>query len=327
MDKVTIFCGGSSDEHDVSLMSTKAILEVSKELNYNFSVLYISRERKATFVNKPSLPTQTEIKKYSKSLTAVLKFLSKNTDLAFLGGIHGDFAEDGELQQLLYNAKIRFSGSGISASRLCMNKYRSGKIVESKIPNIKIPKTFFLDELKDYNKLKFPLILKPNANGSSRGLKIVNSVDEIKEFKESKFFKEYLIQEYISNGLELTCGVFQKKDGEFLELPAVEIIPKKSNFFSYESKYEDEGATEICPPQTISRETSSQISKMATDIHITLGCNLYSRHDFIYKDNNLYYLETNTQPGLTRNSLIPKEADAVGLSYPKLIDFLIKNSI
>lgn len=327
MGKITIFCGGMSDEHEVSLMSTKAIIDVAPKLNYNFSVLFISKNGEATYIDKPSLPNSNEIKTHSKPLLDQLKFLNKKIDLAFLGGIHGDFAEDGELQKLLSDANIKFSGSDINASYLCMNKQKSGKIVSSKLSKIKIPKTIFLSELVNFNDLKFPLIFKPNANGSSRGLKIINSVDDIKKFKEDKLFKDYLVQEYISDGIEFTCGCLQRKNGEFIELPPVEIIPKKSRFFNYESKYDDEGAIEICPPKSISRETSSQISKIATDIHIALGCKLYSRSDFIYKDNNLYYLETNTQPGLTKNSLIPKEANAIGLGYSELIDFLISNSL
>lgn len=327
MGRVTIFCGGPSDEHEVSLMSTKALLSVVPDMSHTFSIFYIFKDKFATFIDRSELFDLETLYKKRRPLLESLTLLKSHTDLALLSCIHGDFAEDGQLQSMLKKVGIKFTGSGVMSSKICMNKLKSGKIVSSKIKEVTIPKTLHMKELKDLKKIVFPIVLKPNANGSSKGVYIVNSLDRLQEIINFTDTTNYLVQEYISGGIEVTCGCLENKKSEFVKLPPIEILPNNANFFDYESKYQDGGAREICPPVSISVSISSQISDLAIKIHQTLGCKLYSRSDFIYKNKILYYLETNTLPGMTKNSLLPKETDKIGIKYRSLVEFIIMNSI
>jgi D-alanine-D-alanine ligase len=137
---------------------------------------------------------------------------------------------------------------------------------------------------------------------------------------------EVLLQEYIK-GLEISVGCLEKTDGEFIKLPPIEIIPTHSEYFDYESKYIAGASLEITPPEHISKELAETISRFAMVVHKLLGCTVYSRTDIIVKDDEIYFLETNTLPGMTANSLLPKEAAAVNIEFRQLITFLIENSI
>jgi D-alanine-D-alanine ligase len=332
MKNIVIFCGGNSSEHEVSILSTKSILEVSSILPYKFSVLYISRDLKCVYISEPRLPFDTELNGDLEPLEEKLSELKNKIDLAFLAGIHGGFAEDGTLQKILSNIGIKFSGSDTTSSRLCMNKHLSTQVVVKSVKGVLIPQSeIIFDPNINYSpKISFPLIAKPNKDGSSNFVKIINNQkdlnDYFSDFSEKVNKDGILLQEFLNDGIELTCGCLQKINGEFISLPPVEIIPKKNLFFDYLSKYKDEGAIEICPPKSIDSDFSKFISQIAIDIHNALGCRLYSRSDFIYKDNKFYYLETNTLPGMTKNSLIPKEAKQVDMELPDLIKFLIENS-
>jgi D-alanine-D-alanine ligase len=135
-----------------------------------------------------------------------------------------------------------------------------------------------------------------------------------------------LAQEYLEDAIEIQCGALQKKNGDFIALPPIEIIPKKNVFFDYDSKYLSGGATEITPPVSISKKLSDKISILSIEIHKLLALKTYSRTDFMVKNGKIYFLETNTLPGMTATSLLPQEANSIGISYPQLLDFIISNS-
>ncbi len=325
---VTLFCGGPSSEHEVSIKSTQSILSAIDKTHFEVSVLYIQKDLSAcVFQPKKEWWIPTDPTLY-KPLSSVLAHDLKKTDLAFLAGIHGEFAEDGQLQGLLDMAGIRYSGSGRYASTLAMDKFRSALVVNA-LNGIVLPDTILIDihEDSNYDDLTFPLVFKPNAMGSSVGVHIVKSSSELQKIlvkaRKGNEFKDALLQEYIEGAQELTCGCLQEKNGTFHKLPPVEIIPQTSSFFNYESKYEIGGAVELCPPKHVGEKISDQISDLTVQIHMLLGCQTYSRSDFLLKNNALFYIETNTLPGMTQTSLIPKEAQAVGMSFTDLISFLI----
>ena len=227
------------------------------------------------------------------------------------------------------NLGIKYIGSNSKSSKLCIDKYTSMRKVE-KINGINIPKTIPLsiENLNTKVPIKFPFIIKPNSLGSSVLVFRINKQKEyekaINEIKKGRINK-VLVQELIE-GIEIQCGCLETKRGEFLELPPIEIIPK-ANFFDYESKYEIGGSEEIAPPVSISKKDYERISKLTIKIHKVLKCKTYSRSDFIYNNGKVYFLETNTQPGMTSTSLLPKEAQAKNISFTKLIDFMIEESI
>jgi len=329
--KVTLICGGPSSEHEVSINSTKSLFEATDKSKYEVSVFYITKDLKSVFF-KPEkevvIPTDTST--YCPFIEGVEKYLTK-IDLAFLAGIHGEFVEDGKLQTILEFYGIKYTGSGPTASAICMDKFRTALIVNT-LEEITLPNTSLIDLKSNIpvEDLQYPLIFKPNNMGSSVGLHIIKSEQELKaQIKKSRKDGKYryvLLQEYISDAIEITCGCLESREGDMTMLPPVEIIPNKSTFFDYASKYEDGGATEVSPPQNLDKRVSDIVSELAANIHTLLGCKTYSRSDFLYKDDQLYYMETNTLPGMTKNSLFPKETKAIGMTFPQLIDFLIENA-
>src|SRR3989344_3645537 len=176
---------------------------------------------------------------------------------------------------------------------------------------------------------KFPVVVKPCSNGSSVGVEIVNTKNKLNKAIEKAFGleKKALIEEFVE-GREVTCGVLDNFEGkESSALPVTEIVPIKGHkFFSYDAKYKSGHCDEITPAQ-IDDTTRDKVQEIAVRAHQLLGCRGYSRTDMILKNGDVYVLETNTLPGLTENSLLPKAAKAVGLTFPQLLEKIIKNSI
>lgn len=326
--KIAIFYGGPSSEHNVSINSAKTIYKFLNKKKYKIAVCYISKTLTAKIVTEDN-PTFEKINA-TIPLLEVLETIKKENYFALLAGIHGEFVEDGKLQSLLEYFNIPYSGSDSKSSALSMDKYRSMLLVNTLSP-IELPETFIVSSQNIYPKVfKFPVIIKPNTLGSSVGISIVKTPQELKkviaDLKKRYPSQELLIQELIQDSVELSCGVLQKKNGEFLLLPPIEIIPKRNNFFDYDSKYLVGGSEEITPPISIDKNMSDKISSLSTKIHTLLGLKTFSRSDFLIKKGTIYYLETNTLPGMTATSLLPQEAAAAGISYTKLLDFIIENS-
>lgn len=325
MKKVCIIYGGPSKESEVSVNTAKEILKNISQTKYEITLLYIDRKLKCSlekyeeeYVFKPKATDEID------SCISVLK----GFDLCFLA-LHGEFGEDGTIQKIFEREHIKYTGSDSVSSALCFDKYASSMIVNRDL-DICIPKTIlwkkesevpFIDDTFNY-----PLFLKPNKQGSSIGVSMVKNREELEKVLQ-KVNEEYLIQEAILDAVEVSCGLLEKEDGKVIELPPVEIAPKLGEFFDYDSKYCSDGAKEIVPPVSISSDFSKKISEMSVKIHKLLGCSLYSRSDYLIKDDVVYYLETNTLPGLTSTSLLPKECLGIGLSYVDLLEFLITNSL
>ncbi len=330
--RIALVCGGPSSEHKVSLKSTQAILKNINNDKYQIFIFYITKNLTTCFFK--SKTRELVIPKDKKLYLPLLKGISKNltkVDLALLMGIHGEFVEDGRLQSLLELFNIKYTGSKVEASILAMDKYFSSLLIGKNL-KIKIPKTHLID-LKNLNlnfKITYPVILKPNNAGSSIGIYLINSPKELKnalkKIANSKF-RYYLIQKYLENSLEISCGCLEDKNGNFIKLPPIEIIPKVSKFFNYQAKYSKSGSIEITPPVNLNPKLSNKISDLACKIHQLLRCSSYSRSDFLIHNNEIYYLETNTLPGMTATSLLPQEAQAKGINFPKLIDFIIQNEL
>ncbi len=331
MKKVVVICGGPSSEYDISLLSTQSIIDNIDFNKYSVSICLISKNRKCQIKEIKHSEEISKWKQENITFTQALRIL-KGFDIALLG-THGQFGEDGVLQTYLEEEGIQFTGSDSYSSRLCMDKYRSSILVKS-LTNLYIPETKLvrLRNLRDQLlKLPLPVFIKPNRNGSSICsfvLKNFDSLDTIIDnfYIHHKDEDEILIQEYIEKKVEVSCGCLEKKDHSFLHLPPIEIVPKSSEFFDYEAKYTKGASLERIPAIGISEEQREQISKLTTDIHILLGCRLYSRSDYLIAGRKICYLETNTLPGITSTSLIPQESKAIGLNYTELISFFIDNS-
>lgn len=247
---------------------------------------------------------------------------AKEFDCAFLV-IHGPLGEDGTLQGFLDMLGLPYQGAGVLGSALAMHKGIS-KILyrEAGLP---VPKGFIISKrtpLKDIEKqaktLGFPLIVKPATQGSSVGLSMVKSLDELTLAIEMGFSvdKELLLEEFLE-GKEITVGILEDKP-----LPVVEILPKKK-LFDYETKYTPGMAEEICPAQ-LPEDLTKKAQDYALKAHKALYLRHYSRTDMIIKDEEIYVLETNTIPGMTETSLFPLAAKVAGYSFRDLVQKLLE---
>ena len=309
--KILILEGGNNEEHDVSLVTSREIQKILNQNKLKFKTLRVNP------------------KNFHKKIINYKNFVCINA-------LHGPFGEDGQIQKILKKNKIPFSHSNIKSSNLCFNKSASKKeIIKNKLMSPK----YYLLNINDLNEKKLIIIksklkkfvIKPNRSGSSFGIKIIknqkefdNLISNIEEFKkELNNHKEILIEEYIS-GKELTVSTI-KLDKKIHALAVTE-IKSKNNFFDYKAKYSKGYAKHILPAK-LNKINYAKCLKFATKAHKLLGCNSLARTDFIFdtKKNKIFFLETNTQPGLTPISLLPEQANYKGLPFSEIIFILIKN--
>ncbi|MDO8495332.1 MAG: D-alanine--D-alanine ligase [bacterium] len=308
--KIGVLMGGPSAEHEVSLASGEQVL---KHLD-----------------NKKYLPVPVKISKagqwFLNGRVAHYLDVFKKIDVAFLA-LHGEFGEDGKIQGLLDFHGVKYTGSRAVASALAMDKLRSRKLFN--LAGLTTPKTWFIpkDSLADA-KIAFPVMVKPRSCGSSVGMMPVDNKKELQKALRlaRKFDEDVLVEEYLK-GVEVTCGVLEDFNGKkHFALPVTEIIPLRESFFNYKSKYTTGASDEITPARISAKETK-KVQKAAIKAHQLLGCAGYSRSDFILVKDRAYLLELNTLPGMTKTSLLPQGAAVAGLTFPNLLDIIIKSSL
>jgi len=290
--KVAVIYGGMSAERDVSIKTGEAVLKSCLENKYNASGIMINDKNDQVF----------------DSL--------KEFDIVF-NALHGTFGEDGSVQSVLENNGVLFTGSGSDASKTCMDKIKCKNILRNN--NYSTPDWF---ELSNFNKIPqsfFPCIVKPNAQGSTFGLSLVDKKSELdKAISNSlKFDNDILIEEYIS-GREITVGIL---DGE--ALPIVEIFPSHK-IYDYKCKY-TQGMTKYLCPANLDEDLKNRIMLDSLKIFELLNCKGYGRVDYIIdNDNNYYFLEINTLPGMTNTSLLPIAAKNADIPFNKLVKIIIE---
>ncbi|MBU2109609.1 D-alanine--D-alanine ligase [Patescibacteria group bacterium] len=310
--KVGVLRGGISDEYKISLKTGESVLANLPEKYSGYDVI----------LNKTG-------EWYFQSMPAYPERIFRSVDVIF-NALHGHYGEDGKVQQLLEAFNIPYTGSGILASALGMNKILSREAFAR--AGLKVPvgdyandnESSFETARRIMRKVGPPWVVKPVSSGSSIGVSIVKNFDDlIKTIGETlNLDNRIIVEEYLA-GREVTCGVLERFRGEeHYALPIIEIIPPAdSDFFDYRAKYSGE-TQEICPAN-LNLEIKRMIEDMARKAHIALGCRHYSRADFIISPRGIYILEVNTLPGLTAESLLPKAVKAVGSSYSELLDHLI----
>ena len=289
--KIAVLMGGPGEEKDVSLKSGQAII---KALNHNG-------------YDVTSIILDTKLEKLVKELLSV--------DLVFLG-LHGNIGENGTIQGFLDTLGIIYTGSGPLSSAICMDKNIS-KII-AKNNGITTPKWKLCDTVIDDAKMNYPVIVKPNGQGSTVGLQIAHNESELKPALEYAFNYDnsVLVEEYIQ-GRELTVMLIDGK-----AQPVCEIIPSHE-FYDYECKYTAGMSKYICPAE-IDDNISNYVKKISENLFDLLKCENYSRADFRMDDQNkFWFLEMNTLPGMTDTSLAPISALAAGISFNELIDKIV----
>ena len=311
MTEILILEGGFNEEHEVSLTTAKQVKKVFKKNKINYRSLIVNPR---TFENI--------IDKYSNKLIC-------------FNALHGTFGEDGKIQKILKKKKFKFTHSGIYASKNCFNKINSKKM----LTKYKIPTPIFFEikpnllnesYLSKYKKKFDKFIIKPNESGSSFGIRIIktkndldNLIKNLKNYKkELKYHNSLIIEKYIK-GKELTVSVLEIYN-KLQSLEVTEIL-SKNKFFDYKAKYSKGFAKHILPAN-IPSNIYKRCLRIALRAHKILKCNIISRTDFIYdkKSNKIFYLETNSQPGLTAISLVPEQAKFKNITFEEIILQLIK---
>lgn len=296
--KVGVVLGGPSAEREVSLNTGQAILEALTGLGYDAVGIDLDP---AHFVEQ---------------------LRESNVDVVF-NAIHGLYGEDGKMQGLLDLLGIPYTGSGVLASAMGMDKCISKKLFESdEIPTPRYMHVRCADVDEERKSLilesfQVPFVVKPSTQGSTIGLSIVQDPNELEEALEKAFRydTEVLVEEFI-DGTELTVAILGEK-GEITALPVIEIVPN-SGVYDYHAKY-TKGATEYFVPARISEEAAMACKKAAVAAFRVLGCSGVARVDIrLDPAENPYVLEVNTVPGMTATSLVPKAAAAAGISFPEL---------
>jgi D-alanine-D-alanine ligase len=295
--KIGVLMGGLSSERQVSLASGNAILGALTEKGYDAAAIDVGRDVGA-------------------------RLQSSGVEVAF-NGLHGKFGEDGAIQGLLEIVGIPYTGSGILASAMGMNKIISKTVFKAYGLHVG-PFMVVTNGERDLlaaaqAMLGFPLVVKPSSEGSSVGVSIVNTGEELAPAVELalSYDREVLIEKYI-RGMEVQVGVLGER-----ALGAIEIVPKDI-FYSYKAKYE-QGMSQHFFPARVPDAIYKRTLDAGLAAHRALGCRGYSRVDFIIDAaGNPYILEVNTLPGMTGTSLLPDIARGVGISFPDLVEEILQ---
>lgn len=282
--KIAVFMGGTSSEKEISLRSGEAVLESLQRQGYDAYGVVLDENNQVT------------------------AFLENDYDLAYLV-LHGGNGENGKIQAVLDILGKKYTGSGVLASALTMDKNKTKQIAEN--IGIRVPKSYRdLDSIE-----RFPVIIKPVDEGSSKGLFLCNNKEEAGE--ALKKLRKSIIEDYIV-GEELTVGVLNGK-----ALGVLKIIPQADVLYDYDSKYAKGGSIHEFPAK-IEDKSYKEAMKIAEKIHKEFKMKGISRSDFILSEGKLYFLEVNSSPGMTKTSLIPDLATLQGYTFDDVVRLTVE---
>ena len=297
--KILIISGGISKERVISLDTGK---QVAKELaRNNYKVRITEPDNKLLDIIKTFKP-----------------------EIIF-NALHGQFGEDGYIQTILESTNIPYTHSGVVSSAIAMDKELSKKIfIKNKILTPKYIIYKFDKSKSDLitlinNRLRFPVVIKPLNEGSSVNVFICNKLNLIQNLQKLKNYKKIIIEELIE-GREIQAAIIGKK-----KLGAIELKPKRK-FYDFQAKYNRKAKTEHVIPVNLSKKNYKKLMAIALKAHNLIGCRGVTRSDFKFFKNKFYLLEINTQPGMTKLSLVPEIASYHGISFIKLIELILKDA-
>ena len=297
--KILVISGGFSKEREISIQTG---IQVARELKKNGYIVKVC---------EPDSEIYTTVKKFRPT--------------KIFNALHGQFGEDGYFQTILENIGIPYTHSGVEASAKAMDKEVSKKLfIKNKILT---PKYIKFDFDKPYSKLQnqiqkrlgFPVVVKPIAEGSSVDVFICDKLNFKKKISLLENYKKILIEEFIP-GREIQAAILGKK-----KLGAIELKPKRK-FYDYEAKYSSKAKTEHIIPVNISKKHLNTLMNISLKAHNLIGCKGVTRSDFKFYNNRFYLLEINTQPGMTKLSLVPEICAHKGISFIKLIELLLDDA-
>jgi D-alanine-D-alanine ligase len=297
--RILVLCGGISKERVISLDTGK---QVANELKKN------------RYIVKTCEPDNNLLKN--------IKIFKPNI---IFNALHGQYGEDGYIQTILETQKIPYTHSGVIASSIAMDKEVSKKIfIKNKILT---PKYIKYDYIKNKiniikvieKKLQFPVVLKPVNEGSSVHVYICTKKNIVKNLKKLSVYNQILIEEFIG-GREIQIAVMGNKT-----LGAIELKPRRK-FYDYEAKYNLTAKTKHIIPVNLDEKDLQKITTISQRVHQLIGCKGVTRSDFKFYNKKFYLLEINTQPGMTKLSLVPEIASYMGISFLQLIEWLLKDA-
>ena len=297
--KILVISGGISKERSVSLDTGK---QVAKELSKNNYSIKIA---------EPDFKLLDKIKNFKPNI--------------IFNALHGQFGEDGYIQTILETTGVPYTHSGVVASAIAMDKELSKKIfIKNKILTPKYilykfnkSKTELIRLIQ--SKLKFPVVVKPLNEGSSVNVFICTKFNILKNIKLLENYKKIIIEEFIP-GREIQAAIIGKK-----KLGAIELKPKRK-FYDYQAKYNSNAKTKHIIPVELSKKYYNKIMNLALKAHKLIGCQGVTRSDFKFYNGKFYLLEINTQPGMTKLSLVPEIAAYYGINFIKLIELILKDA-
>ena len=297
--KILIISGGISKERIISLDTGK---QVARELIKNNYVVKIA---------EPNFQIYSVIQAFKPNI--------------IFNALHGQFGEDGYIQTILETFNIPYTHSGVISSAIAMDKELSKKIFIKN--NILTPKHFLyrFDKSKSYliklinKKLKFPVVIKPINEGSSVNVFICKKSDIMKKLNHLKNYKKIIIEEFIP-GREIQVAIMGNK-----KLGAIELKPKRK-FYDFDAKYKKSAKTKHIIPVNLDKNYLNEILNISLKAHKLIGCRGVTRSDFKFYKNKFYLLEINTQPGMTKLSLVPEIAAHKNISFFKLIEWMLKDA-
>ena len=300
MKKILILGGGISKEREISLETTKQVNNVLKK-------------KYKTLVSEPNDNLIKKIKLFKP-------------DVIF-NALHGRFGEDGFIQTILEGQRIKYTHSGALSSFLAMDKILSKEIfLKNNILTPKFIKFSFKDKfnlkilIKKINKkLNFPVVIKPMNEGSSVDVYICSKKNFLANLKKLKKYREILIEKYIP-GREIQAAILGKR-----KLGIIELKPKRK-FYDYKAKYSSNAKTEHIIPVKLKKNQINKVLSIAMKAHKLLGCKGVTRSDFKFFKNKFYLLEINTQPGMTKLSLVPEIAAYKGINFLNLLEWILKDA-
>jgi len=297
--KVLILSGGISKERLISLDTGNQVFKELKKNGYRVKI------------SEPDNYLEKNIKIFKPNV--------------IFNALHGQFGEDGYIQTILDKFKIPYTHSGVIASSIAMDKEISKKLfIKNKI---KTPKFFTYSYditksnlIKKINKnLRFPVVIKPLNEGSSVNVYISSKKTLDKILYKLKVYKKVLIEEFIG-GREIQVAIMGDK-----KLGAIELKPKRK-FYDYKAKYDSKSKTQHIIPVDLTKSKFNKVMDIAYKAHKIIGCRGVTRSDFKFFNGNFYLLELNTQPGMTKLSLVPEIALYRGISFLKLIEWMLKDA-
>tara|TARA_B100000902_G_C27306395_1_gene915725 strand:- start:2092 stop:3006 length:915 start_codon:yes stop_codon:yes gene_type:complete len=297
--KILILSGGISKERSISLDTGLQVAKELKKKNYKVKIC------------EPNFELEKNIKDFKPNI--------------IFNALHGQFGEDGYIQSILENFGIPYTHSGIIASAKAMDKEISKKIfIKNRILTPKFIKYSFENKRKNLKnfvekKIGYPVVIKPINEGSSVNVFICNKINLLKKLKFLSSYKEILIEKFIP-GREIQVAIMGKK-----RLGAIELKPKRA-FYDYKAKYDVKAKTEHIIPVDLNDKELNNVLNIAYKTHKLIGCRGISRSDFKFYKGKFYLLEINTQPGMTKLSLVPEIAAYKGISFIKLIEWILEDA-